>query len=91
MVYKSCNDLIQDTFLELELCKLVRVPIIVVYNSPKDYPGKYVARLWDINRKATNFVMVKDTLELIRRNIPETMQRVPRECVDDPGIVETWI
>lgn len=32
------------------ISKVTRMPLITVYNSPTDYPGKFVARLWDIDK-----------------------------------------
>ena len=30
----------------------IKVPLVVIYDSPKDFPGKVVARVWDGERKA---------------------------------------
>lgn len=67
-----------------------KVPLICVYENPEDYPGKYVARLWDLQRP-TGFVVVADSLEEIREAIPEGMVRLNRTEKDAPAIVETWI
>ena len=67
-----------------------KTPMICVYSSPADYPGKYVARLWDLQHP-TNLIAVSDTLEGIRRAIPEGMVVCPRFPNDDSCIVETWI
>nr|DAI56795.1 MAG TPA: hypothetical protein [Caudoviricetes sp.] len=67
-----------------------KVPMICVYENPADYPGKYVARLWDLQRP-TGFVVVADSLEQIREAIPEGMVPFNRSGEDDPVIVETWI
>lgn len=69
---------------------LVSVPIIAIYNSPSDYPGKYIARLWNID-KPTKFIAVKDSLEEIRKIIPSYMTRLGACSMDDPVIVETWL
>lgn len=66
------------------------IPLICIYDHPKDYPDKYVARLWDCN-KATNIIATADTLQGIRVKIPEGMVRMERDQGDDPVIVETWI
>ena len=47
-----------------------KVPLICVYENPADYPGKYVARLWDLQRP-TGFVMVADSLEDVCRFFEE--------------------
>lgn len=72
------------------LHSLAGVPIIAVYNSPSDYPGKYVARVWDIN-KPTKVIVIRDSLEEIRKTIPSYMKRLGACNMDDPVIVETWL
>ena len=88
---KRSNDIILDEFLNINLRQLAHVPIIAVYDNPKDYPGKFIARLWDIGKKPTRFVMVKGGLEDIRKNIPSGMVRLPPSPLDDPILVETWL
>jgi hypothetical protein len=70
----------------------------VVYSNPKDFPGKYVARRWDIIRgqtepKPTSEHHVADTLEEIRKMIPDRggLACIPRYDDDDYAIVEMWI
>lgn len=70
--------------------KLTRISLICVYFNPRDYPGKYVARLWDCDRP-TQIMATADTLEGIRAKIPDTMVKLDRDHRDDPVIVETWI
>ena len=72
------------------LHSLAGVPIIAVYNSPSGYPGKYVARVWDIN-KPTKVIVIRDSLEEIRKTIPSYMKRLAACNMDDPVIVETWL
>jgi hypothetical protein len=38
------------------------MPIIAVYENLVDFPGKYVARLFDL-QQMTNYIIVKDTLK----------------------------
>ncbi len=83
------NDMELKDF-NFNLHTLTGVPIIAIYNNPADYPGKYVARLWDIN-KATKFIVVRDSLEEIRKTIPSYMARLGACSMDDPVIVETWL
>ena len=52
-------------------------PMIVVYEDPKDYPGLFVARLFD-GRKSTHLIALADTLEDIREAKPERMRIVNR-------------
>ena len=46
----------------------VSVPFIALFKGPDDYPGKYVARLFDLD-KPTNIVMIRGTLEEIKEDI----------------------
>jgi hypothetical protein len=67
----------------------------VVYNSPKDFPGKYVVREWTIVRGSDKPVACADarafeTLEEARRGIPGGMVKIPRHPKDDVVIVEVW-
>lgn len=66
------------------------IPIIVVYKKPSDYPDKYVARLWNLD-KPTEVVIIKDTLAEVRSVIPAGFFRLAPSVGDDPVIVETWI
>lgn len=73
------------------ICAKSAFPIITVYHDPADYPGKYVARLYDIQRP-TNMVVVADTYEDVRAAIPAgRMVRLERDAADDPVIVENWV
>ena len=72
------------------LMQITRLPLICVYNNPSDYPGKYVARVWDVDRP-TNVVAIADSLEEIREAKPPEMMIMDRIPNDDPVIVETWI
>lgn len=60
--------------------------IITVYDSPADYPGKFVARLF-AGKYPTDFIAVADTLQKIREAKPLDMLILP-----DPGTpVEVWL
>jgi hypothetical protein len=81
---------IVNSFKDINVYGICKLPLITVYNSPNDFPGKYVARLWDVN-KATEYAMVKDTLQEIRANIPPIMAKLLHSPGDDPVIIETWL
>ena len=67
------------------------VPVVTVYKSPKDYPGKYVARLFDLDMP-TRFVFVADTYQELLDKIPvQQLARLDRDEKDDPAIVEVWM
>ena len=84
------EDRVVRAFDRARLAKQTKMPLIVVYNNPEDYPNKYVARVWDVNRP-TALVAVADTLEEIREAIPQEMYNIGRQPQDDPCIVEVWL
>lgn len=85
------SDITIDTFINFNFAGVVMLPIIAVYQSPKDYPGKFVARLWDIGGKPTRYAVIKGSLEEIRQVIPGYMHWIGRTNLDDPVMIETWI
>lgn len=88
---KRPNDIELESFINVQLGKLVYVPIIAVYKNPKDYHGKYVARLWDIRNKPTKYIVIRDSLEKLRQAIPGSLHRMPPSPKDDPVLVETYL
>jgi endonuclease V-like protein UPF0215 family len=84
------EDKVVKSFDLNSLMQITRLPLICVYNNPSDYPGKYVARVWDVDRP-TNLVAIADSLEEIREAKPPEMMIMDRMPNDDPVIVETWI
>lgn len=71
--------------------KKLRVPIIVIYQNPIDYPkGTYVARLFDID-KPTALCKVSKSLEEARSIVPSYMAKIDRKEEDEKQILETWI
>lgn len=67
-----------------------------VYDSPRDYPGKFVARLGVTRRGEsepipTGHIAVAPTLDLVRRMTPSGLVCLARSEGDDPTIVETWL
>lgn len=45
-------------------------PVIYVYRSSKEYPGCYVARLFDVG-KPTNIILVRESLQELQQDIKE--------------------
>lgn len=82
------KDFIVDMF-DLERAS-VTFPIICVYDSPDDYPGKFVARLWNID-KPTRIIALADTAEEMRAKKPENMTVIPHHPDEAAVIVETWV
>ena len=67
------------------------IPVVAVYKSPKDYPDKYVARLFDLDRP-TRFVFVADTYQELLDKIPvQQLTRMDRNPGDDLVIMEVWM
>jgi len=89
-------DIIVDSFIhDLDLGSMTLMPIITIYkNTTKDYPGKYVARLFDIRPGEvlyTRYIMLADTVTKIRKEIPRNMTMFMPQENDDPVVLETWI
>lgn len=81
-----------NTFADIQI-REVPFPVIVIYSNPSDYPGYFVARVWNLDRPTEILIIKKDVHEIredIKRNIP-TMVRLTRAQSDDPCIVETWV
>lgn len=70
----------------------LKVPFVAVYGHPDDFPDKYVARIYELDR-ATNTIMVKETLEEIEMDIKEhtAMTFIPRGTADAPSLVGVWM
>jgi len=67
-----------------------------VYDHPKDYPDKYVARRFDVGRdgtKMSNSIIIAGDLEVLRTILAIEMQLtcLPRSKDDDAVILETWV
>lgn len=70
----------------------LKVPFVAVYGHPGDFPDKYVARIYELDR-ATDTIMVKETLEEIEMDIKEhtAMTFIPRGTADVPSLVGVWM
>ena len=70
----------------------LKVPFVAVYGHPDDFPDKYVARIYELDR-ATDTIMVKETLEEIETDIKEhtAMTFIPRGTADVPSLVGVWM
>ena len=64
--------------------------IWVVYDSPIDLPGRFVARKW-LNETPTAELIQGKTLDELRARLPVGLFRLGRAESDDAKIVETWI
>lgn len=86
------QDIRVDSFECVDL-RDIKLPIVAIYKSPKDYPGETVARLYDIDQP-TNVILIKNDLEEIRKDITlhlSVFVRFDRGAGDDPCLVEVWV
>lgn len=73
-----------------ELTEQAAIPVIIVTANQDDYPRRYVARLWDMSvPTSTQYMVMEDTLEELRKTIPAEMSRLP--AAPDDSIVEAWL
>lgn len=73
-----------------ELTEQAAIPVIIVTANQDDYPRRYVARLWDMSvPTSTQYMVLEDTLEDLRKTIPAGMNRLP--AAPDDSIVEAWL
>ena len=67
-----------------------QMPIICIFSNPKDYRGMFVARLFDTD-KPTEYIIMRVSLDAIRKEIPDRFTSIPKSADDDSALVETWI
>lgn len=73
-----------------EMTEQAAIPVIIVTANQDDYPRRYVARLWDMSVPAsTQYMVLDDTLESLRKAIPAEMNCLPASRED--SIVEAWL
>lgn len=67
--------------------------IWTIYQNPKDYPGIYVARRWEISATpvATNDMLTASSLNDIRTQLPAGLTCMPAKVEDDECVVESWL
>lgn len=67
----------------------------VIYDHPKDFPDKFVAREWNIGPgRATpldNVITSNDLEELREQMVQKCLTKIIKSNIDDPCIVETWM
>lgn len=87
----TTSSIVIDRFNYTLMRQSVKVPLIVIYKNPSDFPGKYVARLFNLD-VPTKMCAIADTYQEILKAIPrQIMVRFPRNMEDDKCIVETWV
>lgn len=84
------DDIYLARFEYAKLTEQAAIPVIIVTANQDDYPRRYVARLWDMSvPKSTQYIVLEDTLEDLRKTIPAEMNRLP--AAPDDSIVEAWL
>ena len=66
------------------------VTLWTVYKHPRDYPDKFVARKF-IMDKPTSEILICESLEEVRMLLPPGLTRIERDEDDKPVIVEVWM
>lgn len=82
-----------NSLKEVNLSK-IKIPMAVIYDSPKDSPGMYLCRIWEGEVcSPTNAAMQKSSLKEMREDIQAAgfLYRYPRAEDDDPVILEIWM
>lgn len=70
------------------------MPMAVIYKKPREYPDKYVVRIFDAKTgRPTNLAILRNTLEECREDIRKSGYSINflRSEYDDPIIVESWL
>ena len=66
------------------------IDVWIVFDSPTDFPGFYVARRFKMNQP-TSDVLTAATLEDLRALLPPGLIRLDRTEHDQPHLVEVWV
>jgi hypothetical protein len=75
---------------------MTTLAIWTVYENPRDYPGKFVARRFDVDAKGPKpsaSIIIAPNLKTLRSILAFEMHLIcmPRNEGDEPQIVETWL
>ena len=68
--------------------------IYTIYENPKDYPGLFVVRRWEImpgSVQVSRWVRTALTINQARALLPYGVVCLPRNTEDDPSLVGSWI
>lgn len=68
-----------------------RLETFVIYENPRDYPGKFVVRKWQGLEPDIAPLTVCESLEIARSFVPPDKFNLGRHKNDDPAIREVWI
>lgn len=78
--------------MDLAEAKKIYPPLFVVYDHPKDHPRWIVVRVW-YGEYASGETILRVNLEMARKAIwcMGGEVKLPKNCFDDPIILESWI
>lgn len=82
-----------NSLRDLDLSE-IKMPMAVIYDSPKDFPDMYLCRIWEgAGCHPTTAAMQKNSLDEMREDIAAAgfTVKIPRSPNDDPVILETWM
>lgn len=82
-----------DSMMNVDFSGL-QIPMAVIYDSPRDFPGMYLCRIWEgAGCHPTDTCIGRANLGDIREDIKKAgfSVRFTRAEGDDPVIVETWM
>jgi hypothetical protein len=70
-----------------------RIPMWVIYDSPSDFPGQTIARLWySLPKPEATDILIVANLSTIRAAVgSHGYVSVGRLLLDDPCIMEVWL
>jgi len=67
-----------------------KIDVWVIYKHPIDFPDKFVARKWVLD-KPTNEVVIGNNLEEVRLGLPKGLTKFQPDETDDKHIIENWL
>lgn len=80
-----------ESLVQVDVSDL-KMPLVVVFDSPDDMTGLTVARVFDCDRPTNTYAAYRD-LDLCRADIKKAGYQVciKRAQTDVPALVESWI
>lgn len=69
------------------------IEMYAIYENPKDAPGKFVVRRWEVSagKVTPKERVIWNTLAEARASVSNGRTCIPRKEADDPCVVETWL
>jgi len=82
---------IVESLADIDLSDM-KLPMFTLYDHPKDFPTKIVARLWEGTvSRPTNAALLFDTLEQAREMFEGRYAWLERGPADDPCIIGVYL